>query len=316
MLGVNLPGKIADPSDPTARLADAGRHRSGQHPRPSGRRSGRSARQLTPQTRTLTNLEGGAVTATYLTGPDGVSVNPAEPTLPLFDGNVTVPDQVLRGVALRSATLHRHRRDHPADRSPGDRDTQRAHAVRHPGVLPGQDRQRQLLRRPDDRRFDPADAHAGPAPLGWAWLADHHPAALRHASACRLFYSGNIETYGENVPALAAPPTITDVRTVIEGNTVTFSARVVGNPAAGIQEVFVTYTGEPGSEFHGEWASLDLDPGFRGLDAVDGDARPAGRPGRRRRALSGPGGQRGRSGRHRRQPGDVLHSWRDPRPRR
>ena len=74
-----------------------------------------------------------------------------------------------------------------------------------------------------------------------------------------MFYSGNIETYGQNVPALAAPPSITDVRTLIEGNTVSFSARVVGNPAAGIQEVFVTYTGEPGSEFHGEWASLDLD---------------------------------------------------------
>ena len=103
MLGVNLPGKITDPTDPP--LAS---------PTPVGTDPGSTlglqvddlalSPELTTQTRTLTNLEGGSVTATYLIGPDGVSVNPAEPALPLFDGNVTVPDQVLRGVALRSAS--------------------------------------------------------------------------------------------------------------------------------------------------------------------------------------------------------------------
>ena len=80
------------------------------------------------------------------------------------------------------------------------------------------------------------------------------------AVGLRLFYSDNLQAYGpdDNVPALAAPPSITGVRSEVDGGTATISASVVGNPAAGIQSVFVTYTGEPGSPFHGEWASVDL----------------------------------------------------------
>lgn len=37
-----------------------------------------------------------------------------------------------------------------------------------------------------------------------------------------------------------------------------FQARVVGDPSAGIQEVWVTYTGERGSPLHGAWTSLNL----------------------------------------------------------
>ena len=48
------------------------------------------------------------------------------------------------------------------------------------------------------------------------------------------------------------------MRTAVAGSTVEFSARVVGDPSAGIQTVFVTYTGESGSPFHPEWESVDL----------------------------------------------------------
>ena len=33
---------------------------------------------------------------------------------------------------------------------------------------------------------------------------------------------------------------------------------VVGDPSAGIQQVWVTYTGESGGAWHGKWQSLDL----------------------------------------------------------
>ena len=104
-----------------------------------------------------------------------------------------------------------------------------------------------------------------------------------------MFYSENLQTYGQNVPALAAPPSITDVRTLIEGKPSPSPRRVVGNPAAGIQQVFVTYTGEPGSAFHGEWASFDLaqDPQDSTLWTATLDL-PAGQE--RRRPLPGPGG--------------------------
>ncbi len=83
------------------------------------------------------------------------------------------------------------------------------------------------------------------------------------ALGLRLYYSDNIATYRDrpgpgNVPALAAPPSLTGVGTSQSGSTVTFRTQVVGDPAAGIQQVFVTYTGQPGSPLHGRWQSLDL----------------------------------------------------------
>ena len=256
MLGVTLPGKIADPSDEP--LAS---------PAPVGTDPGNTlglqvddlslSPTLTPQTKELINLDGGTLTASWLTGPDGVSVNPAEPALPLLDGNVTVPDQVLRGVALRSGSYTDTDGITPLTGAPATE----THSVHTPFVTPA---------------FFPGkiasvnyfDALTGGGSTRLMLTPVQHrsdgPGSLTTTQrrfdtvGLRLFYSGNIETYGANVPALAAPPSITDVRTVIDGNTVDFSARVVGNPAAGIQEVFVTYTGQPGSEFHEEWASLDL----------------------------------------------------------
>ena len=68
----------------------------------------------------------------------------------------------------------------------------------------------------------------------------------------RLFYSNNISQYGTNTPALAAPPTISRVDATSSGGTVTFKLHVVGDPSAGIQQVWVTYTGVDA----GKWESL------------------------------------------------------------
>src|SRR5579871_1301323 len=71
----------------------------------------------------------------------------------------------------------------------------------------------------------------------------------------RLYYSGNTGTYGSNTPWLAAPPTIARVdATTSAGGTVSFRVHVVGDPAAGIQQAWVTYNGvSPGT-----WQSLAL----------------------------------------------------------
>jgi hypothetical protein len=73
----------------------------------------------------------------------------------------------------------------------------------------------------------------------------------------KLFYSANTATYGQNTPALAAAPSISQVASSVNGASVSISAHVTGDPAAGIQSVWVTYTGENGP-YHGRWASLDL----------------------------------------------------------
>ena len=74
----------------------------------------------------------------------------------------------------------------------------------------------------------------------------------------RLFYSNNVQTFaGDSTPALAAAPTIAVVSSSVSTTGVTFRMRVVGNPAAGIQEVWITYT-DVSQSLAGQWVSVDL----------------------------------------------------------
>ena len=259
MLGVNLPaaGRLADPSDTSTVSATAVSTGPGAQLNLRSADVTLNTASLGTVQRTLTNLDGGTVTATYLTGPDGVSVNPAEPALPLVNRNVTVPGQVLRGVAMRSATYTDTNGITPLTGAPATE----THGVHHPFVtsafFPGRfatpnyfdaltsGGATRLLVTPAQYRSD------GPGSL---------TSTQRRFSSLglKLFYSANTARYGDNVPAQAAPPSITDVQAAVAGRVLTFSARVVGHPAAGLQQVFLTYTGQPGSPFHGSWTSLDL----------------------------------------------------------
>ena len=104
MLGVNMPAGRGP--------AGAGRR---DHADPVAARPGRTlgpgtfdlavAPSLTTNTPTLTNVQNNStLTATWLSGPNGVVTNPAEPALPLAAVNVTPTDAsiVLRGVGFRA----------------------------------------------------------------------------------------------------------------------------------------------------------------------------------------------------------------------
>jgi hypothetical protein len=58
--------------------------------------------------------------------------------------------------------------------------------------------------------------------------------------------------------ALANPPAINIVSSSVDASGAHFSAEVAATEAAGVQEVWVTYTGMPGSPFHGMWQSMTL----------------------------------------------------------
>ena len=214
---------------------------------------------LQTRTRELTNLDGPAVTATYLSGPDGTSASPGEPALPLVDLNVSASGKVLRGVGLRSADYTDTDGITPLTGSPATE----THGVHGPFVTPafypnrlatpnyfhalteGSQGATRLMVTPAQHRSD------GPASL---------TDTLRRYSdvGLRLFYSSNIASYGGNTPALAAPPGLTGITSRIVDGRIEFSAHVVGDPSAGIQQVWVTYTGESGGAWHGKWRSLDL----------------------------------------------------------
>jgi hypothetical protein len=69
----------------------------------------------------------------------------------------------------------------------------------------------------------------------------------------KLFYSSYT-----GVGALSAPPEISTVSAAAFGDVVTFQARVAGDPAVGVQEVWVLYTTGPGSGGSGTWVPLQL----------------------------------------------------------
>jgi parallel beta-helix repeat protein len=207
----------------------------------------------------------GSVQVTWLEGGSGVVTNAAEPTLPLEVRNVSAsaPGLVLRGVGLRGAVYADKAEIIPFTGAP----TTELRGVHSPffsdvfyplrfwnvnyfGELTGTDAGTGLALTPAQHRSTAPGAQTS---------------TLRTYSAVdfRLYYSGNV--YVEAVdgdavssPSSSAPPTIVSVSSTVDGGTVTFQVQVVGNPAAGIQEVWITYTGVEGSPFYGRWQSLDL----------------------------------------------------------
>lgn len=220
---------------------------------------------LTPHLSVLTNPDDGSVvTATYLSGSDGIVNNPAEPILPLEVRNVTVNGTTLRGIGFIGGSY--------SDSS---------------GVFPLTGAAATEIRGVHASFFSDVFYPVRP------WLVNYFDAVCKDSGATtrlmslpsqfrstspgsptgtlrqfnrmnfRLFYSANTATYTDpangvpSTPALAAAPAISRVAGTTVGDHVLISARVTGNPAAGIQSVWVTFMARSGS-YAGSWQSLDL----------------------------------------------------------
>ena len=228
---------------------------------------------LTPHTLNLTNYDlplPNTTTATWLSGPNnGVVTNPAEPALPLQVVNVKPinPALVLRGVGLRGAT-YSDSTVLPLTGAP----TTELRGVHTPfsspvffpmrlwtsnyfSALAVVDGGTNLLVTPAQHR-----------------ALDAANSTLRQYSglALRLFYSDltAITDNANKAAFLSDAPTIVRVDAVPNGAVTTFSARVVGDPAAAIQEVWVTYTSGAGGS--GTWTSVNLQQCITPLPAVCG----------------------------------------------
>jgi hypothetical protein len=206
----------------------------------------------------------GTVAATYLSGRDGQVTLPAKPVLPLVVADVTVSNNVLRGVGFREGDY--------ADET-GVRELTGAPATEIRGVfVPAQ-----------SDFFDPLqpwsvnyfDVLCNPAsgrtrldlfPAQYQSSAPGSDIGVRRAFSrmkLRLYYNANTTVFTDALtsspitPALAAAPLISTVTGQAAGSTVAFSAQVVGDPSAGLQEVWITYTAVRGA-LAGVWRSLDL----------------------------------------------------------
>jgi uncharacterized delta-60 repeat protein len=206
---------------------------------------------LTSHSVTLKNLGGGPdVAASYLSGPDGVATNPGDPVLPLAMVNVTPTDSnlVLRGIGLRAGIFNDSAPMFPFTAAPTT-ELRGAHVpflsqVFYParmwspnyfGALAGSGGT-ELLVTPTQHRA--------------ANFVDGSSTRRSFSSLnVRLYYSGNLSQ-----AALSEAPTIVGLDAQPDAGGVLFAVQVVGDPAASIAQVWITYT----SDGANVWASLDL----------------------------------------------------------
>ncbi|HLE13827.1 MAG TPA: choice-of-anchor Q domain-containing protein, partial [Anaerolineales bacterium] len=205
----------------------------------------------------LKNVENNAtVMATYLKGKNGVLTNPVEPVLPAEVYNVSVANTVLRGVGFRGGDYTDLDNILPLIGAA----TTEVRGVHSPFVtefffpvrLWSVNYIDALANGPTRLVVTPAHFKLNEA------SADRGTLRRFDSLKFRLFYSDYVESNPDGTnPALSAAPSIVRVSGTPAGDAVDFQMRVVGNPAAGIQEVWVTYTAIQGS-FYNQWQSLDL----------------------------------------------------------
>ena len=213
---------------------------------------------LTEQSVNLTNVQDkSSVMATYLTGSDTFVTKPVEPALPLEIRNVSTPGTVLRGIGFRAGGYTDQPDVTPLIGAP----TTEIRGVHAPffsniffPITPWRINYFDALTQGGATRLMVTPVqHKSSAP-GLQTTTRRQFNSLDF----RLYYSDNVQTYAnQSVPALSAPPAIIRVQSDPQGGQVNFQVTVVGNPAAGIQAVWVTYTANQGG-FYSQWASLDL----------------------------------------------------------
>ncbi|MFO1311115.1 MAG: DUF642 domain-containing protein [Burkholderiales bacterium] len=205
----------------------------------------------------LKNLGGADVVASWLSGPEGVVSNPAEPALPLAAYNVTPTDAtVLRGVGFRGGTYT----DSSVVALTGAPTTElrgvhvpfvspvffpmRTWTVNYFGALAGTGGTSLLV--------TPVQHRAENIALGTSTMRRFGSLDLR------LYYSGNLGDV-----SLSDAPTIVSIDAQPSAGGIAFTAQVVGDPKAAIHEVWITYT-----DGLGTWASLDLTQCVRAAPAA------------------------------------------------
>ena len=215
---------------------------------------------LTTHTKTLQNLsDGSTVVTTYLSGADGVVANPFEPIYPKQIYNVNAAGNILRGVALRGGTYTDLNGTVPLTSAPTT-ETSTAHLSFNTDV------------------FYPTQTWApnfSEAINGGATRLIVFPAQFRSSApgaidgTLRRFDQLNLELYylsanwtnssaETKAAGVSAAPTILGASSTEDGNTITFSVNAVADGSAGVQAVWVLYTGTPGSSSYGTWLPLDL----------------------------------------------------------
>ena len=260
MLKVSMPGARLDPTSASPIVSST----TGFSTNPGATLGLRAADvdivpNFSEQTVILDNTEepgAPTVEALVLRGTDGLVTNPSEPALPLEIKNVSVAGTVLRGIGFRGGAFVDRGDILPFTGAP----TTEIRGVHTPfpsdvffPVQPWNANYLDALMGGDIRLMVTPAQYKSTSP-------GSRTSTLRQFNQMnfRLYYSNNIDTFGAGgTPALASTPSIVGIVGNIDAGNVNFKMNVVGDPAAGIQEVWVTYTATSGP-FAGKWQSLNL----------------------------------------------------------
>lgn len=213
---------------------------------------------VTPHTLQLKNLSTQTqLTTTYYSGADGVVSNPYEPIYPKEIHEVQYANNVLRGIAFRGGTYTDQTGIIPLTTAPAT-DTTNAHKSFNTSVFyPTQ------MWMPNY-----TDAING----GNTWLMVF-PVQYRSGSTGSI--SGILRTFTQldlqffylpdswsnadtRAAAVSPAPSVLGASAVEDSGNITFTTNVTADGSAGVQAVWVLYTGKVGSPAYGTWAPLDL----------------------------------------------------------
>ncbi len=201
----------------------------------------------------------GSTTYGYYQGAQGVEADPGGPVLPVMTEDVNASQGTLRGVGFMGGSYTDTTAQYPL--LTGDPVTDASDnsiapfssSVFQPETMWNPNYFSTLLNGGDtDLSFTPVQYRSSPG--------GGNPEERKYSDVnVQLYYSHNTSTYGANTPANASPPAISDVTSTVSGDMVNVSAHVTGDPAAGMQDAWVTFTGSaPGTPLWGKWQSVDL----------------------------------------------------------
>ncbi len=250
MLRINLPQGRNEPPHPNAATLGGV---SGYPANTAGGQLGLQSRtfdvdpDLTVHHKTLIDEDDLPVETTWYSGANGIVTNPGEPAIPLVAEGVGLTGSVLRGVGFLGGDYN-DLTVVPLTGAPGTEANGVHTAFTSPTFFPsklwtpnyyealsvGGAGTRLLITPAQHQSPDPGDPNVT--------LRKYDNLHLR------LYYSSSTED-----GAGSDAPTITAVTATVVGSTVQFSARVVGDPRAGVQESWITYTG-----LDNAWHSLAL----------------------------------------------------------
>lgn len=210
----------------------------------------------------------------FLGEDDQVLSTPCEPVLPLFVRDATRTDVLLRGVGFRGGNYQDTGGVRPMTGAPAT-DIRGVHAVfRSDFFYPIQ---------PWSVNYYGQACGGNEQTLLYLFPVQHcsetggSELSIRRVFSSlnlRLYFSGNTQSYqtrdadGQlifdlagrpvmNVLGASAPPAISEVADTVDQDGVHFHVQIGGDPATGIQEVWVTYTT---TDNPGQWRSIDLAP--------------------------------------------------------